>query len=187
VLVRALETGVNTARTSSAGRLFEAVASLLGVCHRSEYEGHAASLLEFAARRASPGASPYPLEIAAPGTPGGALVVDWRPAIHALLAARRGGESAETSAARFHATLVDAIVRVASIVGVETVALTGGCFQNPTLLAQSLAALERRGHRVIRHRQIPPNDGGLAVGQLVAASRGGKERWNRVSRDSGSH
>ena len=188
LLILALESGAYTVRTSSAGRLFDAVASLLGVCQRSEYEGHAASMLEFAARLARAVASPYPFEIASAGR-SEPLVVDWRPAIHALLAARDNGESPALSAARFHATLVEAMVRVAERVNVPTVALSGGCFQNPTLLNNATRALEDRGFRAIRHRQIPPNDGGIAVGQLIVAERqnAAAARRRHVSRDSGTH
>lgn len=188
LLTLALEAGVYTVRTSSAGRLFDAVASLLGICQRSEYEGHAASMLEFAARLACADAPPYPLEIVSAGR-NEPLVVDWRPAIHALLAARDNGESPAQSAARFHATLVEAMVRVAQKVNVPTVALSGGCFQNPTLLASAVRALEGRGFRTIRHRQIPPNDGGIAAGQLIAAQQqnAAETRMHHVSRNSGTH
>ena len=187
LLVLALESGAYVVPTSSAGRLFDAVASLVGICHRSEYEGHAASMLEFAARSVA-AAAPYPIEITAPAG-GEPLVVDWRPAMRALLAAHRDGEAPALSAARFHATLVEAMVRVAETMDVKTVALSGGCFQNPTLLRGAVRALESRGFRVIRHREIPPNDGGLAIGQLIAAQhrRAAETEARRVPGDSGTH
>lgn len=163
----ALAGGTHAIRTSSAGRLFDAVSSLLGICHRSDYEGHAASELEFAARCAPANVAPYALRITTPAA-GESLIVDWGPAILQLVKEHKAGENVAVSAARFHATLVEAIAQVAVAAGLHTVALTGGCFQNPTLLRDTVRALGGRGIRPVWHRQIPPNDGGLAAGQIVA-------------------
>ncbi len=167
-LRRALARGRHVAKTTSAGRLFDGVAALLGLCAYNGFEGQAAQQLEFCARGGGEDAPPYPFELDSTARP---LVVDWRPAIRALLDAHRAGEPAPVSAARLHATLVEAIVGVATRVGQRQVVLSGGCFQNPTLLARVVARLREVGLSPLWHRQIPPNDGGLAVGQLVAAAR----------------
>ncbi len=142
--------------TTSAGRLFDAVAALTGVCERASFEGQAPIALE---RLAEPGHEPYPFRLDGP-------VVDWTPALGPLLA-DRGDPS--RAASRFHATLVASIVAVAERERAPAVALTGGCFQNPLLATETLHALRARGHRVLLPSRVPPNDGGLALGQAWIA------------------
>jgi hydrogenase maturation protein HypF len=158
-LVRqALQRGVNAPRTSSAGRLFDAVASLLEVRQRTGFEGQAAMELEFAVR---PGVGEaYPIE-AGP-------VVDWAPTLAALLEDR---ESVGVAAARFHNALVEAMVQVARRVGEPRVVLTGGCFQNRYLTERAVRRLREEGFRPYWHQRVPPNDGGIALGQVMAAAR----------------
>ncbi|MDD9943827.1 MAG: carbamoyltransferase HypF [Myxococcales bacterium] len=167
VFRHALARGGHAPATSSAGRLFDAVAALLGVCLRSDYEGEAACRLEFLARgaRGAPTAYPFALE---PDASAGGLRVDWGPMIEALLADQAQGVDAASCAARFHAGLAEAIARVADHFGCSIVALTGGCFQNPTLLEGAVRVLRAQGRHAIWNREIPPNDGGLAAGQLAA-------------------
>jgi hydrogenase maturation protein HypF len=160
VLDAALHQGLQVVRTSSAGRLFDAVASLLGVCQQMSHEGQAAMRLEALAGDAA--APPYPV-----GWRGDE--VDWAPMVAAMLAA---GEPVAVAAARFHATLVEMMVAVARREGLADVCLSGGCFQNRRLLAGAVARLGEAGFRVWRHRDLPPNDAGIALGQLaVAAAR----------------
>ena len=158
VLDAMLREGLNVVRTSSAGRLFDAVAALLGVCQTMSHEGQAAMRLE-ALAEAEP-AEAYPF-----GWAGDAL--DWAPMIAALLA---GGETPAAAAGRFHATLVDMMVAAAKRTGVPDVCLSGGCFQNRRLLAEVVRRLGEEGFRVWRHREIPPNDAGICVGQLAVAA-----------------
>ncbi len=171
VLASLFESGA-TPVTSSAGRLFDAVASLLGLRQESLYEGHAAMQLEQAA---APGAaSGYPFSLQETrGDAGEALVeVDWRPMLAAILADIARGSCTTAVAGRFHRTLAQLIGAVAEWSGVPRVVLTGGCFQNAGLLRLARHELERRHFEVVTHGQVPPNDGGLAVGQaLVAAHR----------------
>ncbi|MBP7586952.1 MAG: carbamoyltransferase HypF [Thermoanaerobaculia bacterium] len=192
VLARMLGTGWNAPWTSSMGRLFDGVAALLGVGgvagdgSRVSFEGEAAMALEFAADPREFGSYPLPLiESAAPAglapgqLPGASFhELDWRPLIAALLADRARGEAVSRMAARFHQALVDGAQAVARLAGsrrggnVAQVALSGGCFQN-RLLAERLATnLEAEGFHVLLHRAVPPNDGGIALGQIaVAAAR----------------
>ena len=168
VLSAMLERGVNAPVTSSAGRLFDAVASLLGVRQRNGHEGQAAMELEALASPDEEGAYPLPFDLTA-------LVpvqLDWRPLVEALLSDRRRGVDGSLVSARFHNALVSGIVRVAILAAEPRVALTGGCFQNTLLLTKAARRLAEAGFEVLLHRQVPPNDGGLALGQVaVAAAR----------------
>ncbi len=152
-----LRAGVNVVRTSSAGRLFDAVASLLGVCQTMSHEGQAAMRLEALAGEAP--AEPYAFRL-------DGAVVDWAPMIAAIL---RGNEPPETAAARFHVTLVEMMVAVAQKEGLRDVCLSGGCFQNRRLLAGALHRLKEAGFAAWHHRDIPPNDAGICLGQAAVA------------------
>jgi hydrogenase maturation protein HypF len=151
--------------TSSAGRLFDGVAALLGVRQRCSYEGQAAIELETLAGAHLGAPFPLPIEEHAQR-----LELDYRPLVAELRSAVERGEDRALLAGRFHVTLADAIVRVADRVAVPQVALSGGCFQNSKLLALTRAGLEERGFRVHTHRQVPTNDGGVSLGQAVVAA-----------------
>ena len=155
-LVRMLRRGVNSPRTSSMGRLFDAVASIIGVRDRCSFEGQAAMELEFAAER-EPSEDTYPLDLR-----GG--VLDWEPMIRMIL------KDPSNAAARFHNSLAAAIVAVAREADEECVVLSGGCFQNRYLTERTVKALRTAGFKPYWHQRIPPNDGGIAVGQIVAAA-----------------
>src|SRR5262249_1681070 len=128
-----LERDLNSPVTSSVGRLFDAVASLIGVRHRVRHEGQAAMELEFAAENSST-ADAYKMELSDHlGKPGGGespWCIDWAPMITELLQDRLAGTSKELMAAKFHNALVAAIVSVATQCGLPAVVLSGGCFQN---------------------------------------------------------
>lgn len=162
-----LRSGSGTVITSSAGRLFDAVASLAGVCDRVTYEGQAAMELEAIG---GDDAEPYPL----PVVEGPLLELDWRPLVRAVVADRAAGVPASRIGARFHAALAEGIADVAGRVrartGLATVALSGGCFANVTLTTLAWRHLRRRGFEVLTHRRVPPGDGGLALGQLAVAA-----------------
>jgi hydrogenase maturation protein HypF len=166
VLARMLERGIASPLTTSAGRLFDAVASLAGLRQRSTFEGQAAMELEHAA---APGPVPaYSLPLL--DSPDGTLVLDWEPMVEEVLADVRHARPVGEIAARFHGALAQAIVRVARRVAVARVALSGGCFQNRRLLEEAATHLERAGFVVLLHRQVPPNDGGIALGQVKVAA-----------------
>ncbi len=165
VLLRMLETGLRSPWTTSAGRLFDGVSALLGIRQRAGYEGEAAMALEYAVDRAEPGS--YGLEVLSGDGP---MVVDWTPALESLLEDRRTGAPVGVMAARFHNGLAAVIADVAERVGVERVALSGGCFQNTVLAEETARALERRGLKPLLHRRVPANDGGLALGQVAVAA-----------------
>jgi len=162
----------NAVRTSSAGRLVDAVSAICGLRQESTYEAHAAMLLEQAV---APSPDGYPfslLERTAEGPDAPEVEIDWRPAIAAVLEDVLRGVAPSVVAGRFHRTLARMTASVAEWAGIPRVGLTGGCFQNAVLTQFATEELRRRHFDVLAHALIPPNDGGLAVGQaLVAASR----------------
>ncbi|RPK54502.1 Carbamoyltransferase HypF [Streptomyces sp. ADI96-02] len=184
LLERQLERGLNCVPTSSMGRLFDAVASLAGVCHRVEYEAEAAVRLENAAlaggsRSAADdereGSYGFILGAADPDRPAVPLTADPGPVLAAAAADVLGGVPAPVVARRFHRAVTALVREVCAAArhatGVATVALTGGVFCNALLTETCSAGLEEDGFTVLRHRKVPPNDGGLALGQLIVAAR----------------
>lgn len=144
-------------KSSSIGRLFDAVAALCGLCEHPTFEGQAAMAVQHAA---TAGANPYSFEFAH-----GQL--DWRPMLPELIADRH---HSKTATSRFHATLRAMILAVIDTVRPRTVALCGGCFQNKLLLEDCHIALTERGIIAIYPQRLPPGDGGLALGQSWVAS-----------------
>jgi len=170
-VVGLIESGLASPRATGAGRWFDAVSAIVARCRVATYEGEAAVALE-ALAGSEPDAGPYPLAIDAPD--GGAFVVDLRPAVRALAAEVRAGEHAGRVAARFHATLAEAArlgcLRARRDHGVATAALSGGCFQNRLLSERCKQLLEADGFEVLLHRRVPPNDGGVSLGQAAVAA-----------------
>jgi hydrogenase maturation protein HypF len=168
-----LERRFNTPPTSSAGRLFDAVAALAGVRDRVSYEGQAAIELEWLASRVAPDGA-YPFDLTQP--PEGPFVVDTRPLIRAVADEAARGVGAALIARRFHSALIELIAvvcdRLRQVTGIGAVVLSGGVFLNALLTAEVSARLRGSSFRVYRHQLVPPNDGGLSLGQLaVAAAR----------------
>jgi len=182
-----------TLRTSSAGRLFDAVAALAGLCQVARYEGEAAVLLEAAATAHHGPVAPYPFiltryaealdaDVQLTGDCAGwqlerpelpevpAWEVDTAPLAEAVWQAARAGVPAAEIAARFHQTLAAITAAIAERVAITTVVLGGGCFQNARLLEGAAAALTANGHHVLIPEQFPANDGGLAAGQAFAGA-----------------
>jgi hydrogenase maturation protein HypF len=153
-------------RTSSVGRLFDAVAALVGLGSTNRFEGDAAMALEFAAEGTG-APDPYPIPLGQ----GDPALADWAPLIEAVLADCRAGVSAGTVSARFHESLAALAEDVAVRVGAPRVALAGGCFQNARLTLRVGERLARRGFDVHTPRAFPPNDGGISLGQVLVASR----------------
>ncbi|MGI9176834.1 MAG: carbamoyltransferase HypF [Pirellulales bacterium] len=175
LLARQLARGLNCVATTSMGRLFDAVASLVGMCHSIDYEAEAALNLEaLAATAAGPSWSDcraFALTAADTASKDEPIVADWRPLVGAIVADISAGELPAVVAAAFHDAVVEMIVDVCSRLrdggGGEVVGLTGGVFQNRLLVERSLDALHAAGFEVLTHHAVPPNDGGLALGQAV--------------------
>jgi hydrogenase maturation protein HypF len=168
VLDRQFGSGFGCVPTSSMGRLFDAVAALAGVRQTVEYEAEAAMILEGLAARH--GLEPHPAYAFEPRGD----VADPGPVIRAVAADVRAGVRPAVIAARFHAAVAALIVRLAEQcreqTGLGVVALGGGVFQNALLLAAAERDLIEHGFRVLRPRLLPPNDGGIAVGQLLVGA-----------------
>lgn len=165
-IVKMLERRLNSPPTSSVGRLFDAVAALAGVRERVSYEGQAAMQLEWLAAKV-PTEGSYPFEIELPS-------IDTRPMIRAVMEEAKKGAGAAIIARRFHSTLVEMIAavcrRLRGQTGIGLVVLSGGVFLNLLLSREVSARLGNDGFRVVRHRLVPPNDGGLSLGQLAVAA-----------------
>jgi hydrogenase maturation protein HypF len=171
-----LQSGFNTPVTSSAGRLFDAVAAIAGVRWRVSYEGQAAIELEWRATEVTDGLT-YPFAIeqtTADESQEPPLIVDTRPLIHALAVDAAECVPAAIIGRRFHNTMVEMITAVCDHIRnkthIDTIVLSGGVFMNSLLSSEADVRLRKNGFRVCRHRLVPPNDGGLCLGQLAIAA-----------------
>ncbi|MET9211603.1 MULTISPECIES: carbamoyltransferase HypF [unclassified Nocardia] len=171
VLAHQFGSGFGCTPTSSMGRLFDAVSSLAGVRHTVDYEAQAAIELEALARAVDPGARAYRFGLERSADP---AVIDPGPVVAAVVTDAAHGVPAAVIAARFHRAVAALVLDLALDFAPPptTVALSGGVFQNALLLSATRAALRDNGFHVITHRRLPPNDGGLAFGQLLAAGAG---------------
>ncbi|MBI4559124.1 MAG: carbamoyltransferase HypF [Candidatus Hydrogenedentes bacterium] len=168
VFSRMLLLGVNTPRCSSAGRIFDAVAALVGLRQRAAFEGQAAMELEFACDGVACEES-YPVALGGKSQP---FHLDWRRMLVGILHDLTDGIGVPQISAKFHNTLVDAILEVARRVGEPRVVLSGGCFQNRRLTERAVQRLKLAGFIPYYHHRVPPNDGGIALGQAaIAAAR----------------
>jgi hydrogenase maturation protein HypF len=163
-----LESGANSPQTSSAGRLFDAVASIVGLRHVNHFEGQAAMELEFQIGDTD---TPDTYDIALREAGDDTLIVDWEPIIRGIIDDVRSGAARPLVAARFHNTMAAAIVAVAGRIGESSVVLSGGCFQNRYLTEKAIDGLQEAGFKPYWHQRIPANDGGIALGQIAAADR----------------
>jgi hydrogenase maturation protein HypF len=187
-LAQMLSKNINAPITTSAGRLFDGIAALIGLHQYVSFEGQAAMALEYSADAVI--ADAYPIVVAeapkdkatrrqgdkeknSPGhqvtrSPG--LVLDWQSLVDAVLMDLSRGVERGIIAARFHNALVEAIVAVARKIGEPNVALSGGCFQNRLLTERAATRLTQEGFRVLLHCHVPPNDGCISLGQVVVAA-----------------
>jgi len=164
LILRALDKKINAPLTSSVGRLFDAVASLVGVRQTTSFEGQAAIELENLALQ---GVSKeyYPFTYSE--------VIDWEPMITTIIAElNTGNTEASSIAIRFHNTLAEMIVSVARKSGLKRIVLSGGCFQSRLLSEKTITRLRQEGFTPYWHQRVPPNDGGIALGQIYAALLG---------------
>jgi hydrogenase maturation protein HypF len=177
---------LNSPVTTSMGRLFDAVASLIYLRQQIRFEGQAAMELEFALDGVETDEA-YPLPIAdcrlpiestdrAAGassriTDHASHVLDWSMMVEEILSDVKEGVSVGIISARFHNALAECIVAVAKHAGQNHVVLSGGCFQNRYLTERAVRRLQAEGFRPYWHQRVPPNDGGIALGQVVAALR----------------
>ena len=158
---------INCPFTSSAGRLFDAVASITGVCQTLKFEGQAAMELEWAIGGTRTDAV-YEYAIPDDESP---LIIDWGLMILEILSDMQDRLPVSLISAKFHNTLAQIILEVAKKVGEKRVVLSGGCFQNEYLLEQAVRMLEHEKFLPYWHQRVPTNDGGIALGQIYAAQR----------------
>ena len=172
LLKQMLKKRINSPLTSSVGRLFDAVAAVANLRQQARFEGQAAMELEFAVDD-FPTEETYSMRGVEPekANQQTALVIDWEPMVTEIIDDVNEGLSINRISAKFHNTLAEMIVAVARRVGEERVALSGGCFQNKYLTERAARRLQSEGFRPYWHQRVPPNDGGIALGQLVAAAR----------------
>ncbi|MGY1503576.1 carbamoyltransferase HypF [Streptomyces sp. QTS52] len=177
LLQRQLERNLHCVPTSSMGRLFDAVSSLAGVCHQAGYEAQAAVELESAALLApAEDTTGYAFALHESEESRGRVVrADPAPVLAAIVGDLRAGVEPALIAARFHRGVTGLVHGICALArerhGLDTVALTGGVFANTLLSAACAAVLRDDGFTVLRHHLVPPNDGGLALGQLMVAAR----------------
>jgi hydrogenase maturation protein HypF len=176
VIARQIERKLNTVPTSSMGRLFDAVAAIAGVRQEVTYEAQAAIEFEMLADGSAEGASPlYAWDIALRQDESGNKVrkIGAGPLIRSLVSDVRAGVSTEVIATRFHGSVAMLVAQMCRALrdetGLESVALSGGVWQNVALLHMTLNLLRGDGFTVYTHRVLPPNDGGLALGQAAVA------------------
>jgi hydrogenase maturation protein HypF len=165
ILERMMANAMNSPLTSSAGRLFDAVACLLDLRHRVDFEGQAAMDLEFSVQPGVKGTYNFELRSESP------IVLNWESMVLEILDERQQGRLVGSIAAKFHNTLVEMIVSVARAIGERNIVFTGGCFQNTHLTEQTVRRLRDEGFIPHWHRRVPPNDGGIALGQIMATLR----------------
>lgn len=169
VIEAMLKSGVNSPLTSSLGRMFDAVAVLLGLKKTVSFEGQAAVMLEAAARTRRGDVLPYAIERL-----DGSWIIDLAPCIRAVVDMAVAGKDPASIAASFHATLIDCFTettrRIRDRTRINRAVLSGGCFQNRILLEGCTKRLQEEGFEVYAPRMVPANDGGVCLGQAVVAA-----------------
>jgi hydrogenase maturation protein HypF len=168
VVRRMIEQAFNTVQTSSCGRLFDAVASLIGLRQEVTFEGQAAIELEAIAQTGVEKSYSFEISSSAPA------LIDMRPAIREIVGDLERGEAKSVISSRFHNTIANVIAeicrRIRQSERLERICLSGGTFQNMYLLERTVALLRKMDFKVFLHSLVPPNDGGIALGQAVIAN-----------------
>ncbi|MCC7407373.1 MAG: carbamoyltransferase HypF [Phycisphaeraceae bacterium] len=172
MLTTMIRRNVNCALSSAAGRVFDGVAALLGVCERNDFEAQAAMALESMAEPVVDGLEPRPMfRLRRDNTP---AVIDLSPLVRAILDDPAGRRSPAQWSAIFHDQLAaawfESVLHFSEQLGVPTVALSGGVFNNQRLTRSVTALCQRHGLTVLRHQRVPAGDGGLALGQAAIAA-----------------
>ena len=168
---------INSVMSTSAGRLFDAVSAVLGIRRSSTFEGEASTTLQFRAEswNEAPGSVPEDLKPVTLQGDDGRLVFATGSLFRWIMEERLNGRSPEELAWIFHQALADGIVKMCielrDRTGVSTAALSGGVFQNRLLLRMCEAGLKKENFEVLRHSMVPPNDGGICLGQAAVAAR----------------
>ncbi len=171
LVLSAIANNVNCVNSSSCGRIFDAASAITGTILRANYEGQAAMTFEALLKKARGPEKPYPWGIIEEGD---FTWIDARPLFEKLTKDVLSGESPQQVSLKFHLAVAEIISEVCRLIlekiGGETVLLSGGVFQNLNLTELAVEKIEKKGYKVILHRQVPPNDGGLSLGQAFYAA-----------------
>ncbi|MDP2682107.1 MAG: carbamoyltransferase HypF [Deltaproteobacteria bacterium] len=166
IFLQMLKKGFNSPFTTSSGRIFDAIASLLGICHKATYEGQGAMMLE--AKADGRTGSAYPIEVKSHGNMN---IFNWEPMFKSMAEDVWKNVNMTTISQNFHETLAQLILHVAKMArqekGLNTVCLSGGVFQNKVLTERAVCLLKDMGFNVFTHNRLSPNDGGISLGQLI--------------------
>ncbi len=169
IIQRMIKQKINVPLTSSMGRLFDGIASLLGLCHQASFEGQAAMDLQFLALDNVP-ADPYSYKIIPSNHESEGWCIDWSGIIKEIINDIRAQQDVSIISTRFHQTLVEMIIDVARQSGQTHVVLTGGCFQNKWLVEKAVYRLKQEGFTPYWQSLVPANDGGISLGQMFVAA-----------------
>ena len=176
-VVQMMEKNLNCPLTSSCGRLFDAVASLLCICHTITHESQAAMELEAVADENLPGES-YDFQLIGENTNQSLLQIDFSPAVRQIAADLQAGHPLSAISTKFHYTMVSSFAAAAKKISEETcvkkIVLSGGVFNNDIILTRMIALLEKHQFTVYTHTQVPTGDGGICLGQAVVAAALGR-------------
>jgi hydrogenase maturation protein HypF len=164
IYLKMLNKNINSPECSSAGRLFDAVASILNIRQKVNFEGQAAMELEFLINGVVTDES-YNFEINK--NENGTFIINWIPIIQNIINDKKNKLSLNLISAKFHNTLINTIVEIAKLVNEKIIVLSGGCFQNKYLLENSIKALQKEGFNVYWNKEVPANDGGISLGQIA--------------------
>lgn len=169
IVLKLIRSGFNSPLTSSMGRLFDAVSALLGICETSTYEGQAAMELEMAKEGDTEDHYPFLYQQERE-----CQTINPSPLLKGLILDLKEDRSSGYISSKFHNSIVTMVVNTCSALrdqlGLNNVALSGGCFQNIYLLSESINRLTEKGFEVFHHRKVPANDGGIALGQALIAN-----------------
>ncbi|MHB9014084.1 MAG: Kae1-like domain-containing protein, partial [Ignavibacteriaceae bacterium] len=164
LIQKMLNKKINCPLTSSVGRIFDAISSLIDIAQVSNYEGQSAMMLEFAADPNIKGSYSFFINYK------DKFIVDWEETIKQILKDKLTGIDSSVISAKFHNTLAQIILDVAENIKEEKVILSGGVFQNAFLVERTVKLLEKNNYKVYRHQRVPPNDGGISLGQIAYLS-----------------
>ncbi|MEA1877611.1 MAG: carbamoyltransferase HypF, partial [Bacteroidota bacterium] len=166
MILQMIKRGLNSPVTSSVGRLFDAVASIVGLGQHINFEGQIAMALEYALDEIQT-KEYYRFKILDDSKDDSVFVIDWQQMIKEIIDDVRSRVNVGEISAKFHNTLIESAVEVVRRVGEKKVVLSGGCFQNKYLTEGIIERLEQEGFIPYWHQRVPPNDGGISLGQVV--------------------
>jgi hydrogenase maturation protein HypF len=174
IIQQMIKQKINSPLTSSMGRLFDGIASLIGLCHHVSFEGQAAMALEYQISDKYI-LDPYYFDIVPKDYKNNVRSIDWTSIIKGVIEDLRAGRDAMVISTRFHLTLIKMIIDMAYQANKSDIVLTGGCFQNKWLIENAVRCLKQEGFNPYWNTQVPANDGGISLGQMFVAAN---HKWH---------